>query len=166
MTTTGPSAAGDSTPGSVRARVVLVRDGAIALIERRRDGRVYYAFPGGGVEPGETAEVAAAREAYEELGLRVAVGACIAELVVGDTRQRFFLAAPIGGTPGAGRGAEMMGEYPPARHLSRRLVAARRALRGDGVSLGRRRAGRRECRAGLADRAVAPARVRAAIVPT
>ena len=96
---------------------MIVRDGSLALIERRRDDRRHYVFPGGGVELGETAERAATREACEELGLCVAVGACIAELVVGDTRQRFFLAAPSGGTLGAGRDAEMMGEYPPARHL-------------------------------------------------
>ena len=98
----------------MRARVVVVRDAAVALIERRRDDRVYYVFPGGGVEPGETPERAAAREAYEELGLRVVVGAPIA-MVVGETRQHFFLATPLGGTFGAGRGAEMVGAYPSAR---------------------------------------------------
>lgn len=126
----GPSAAGDATPGFVRARVVIVRDDALALIERRRDDSVYYVFPGGGVEPGETAEVAAAREAWEELGLRVVVGACIAEMVARDRCQRFFLATPIGGTLGTGRGAEMAGEYPPARGTYRAVWLPLAALSG------------------------------------
>jgi len=52
---------------------------------------------------------------YEELALRVALGECIAEVIVGDTRQHFYLATPRGGTLGLGLGAEMVGEYPPAR---------------------------------------------------
>jgi len=102
-------------PGSVRARVVIVHDDALAPIERQRGGVRSGVSPGGGVEPGETPELAAAREAYEELALRVALGVCIAEVIVGDTRQHFYLVTPRGGTLGLGLGAEMVGEYPPAR---------------------------------------------------
>jgi len=92
VTTTGPSDTGTAAPGSVRARVVIVRDDVLALIERHRDGPIYSAFPRGAAEPGETPE-AAARKAYEEPGLRVAISAALAEAVVD-------------GTPGIGRGAE------------------------------------------------------------
>jgi 8-oxo-dGTP pyrophosphatase MutT (NUDIX family) len=98
-----------------RARLIIVRDGAIALIERRRAGRRYYVFPGGGVEEGETPEIAAAREATEELGLTVAVGRAVAALLRGGVRQEFFLATPTGGRFGTGCGPEMRGEYPPER---------------------------------------------------
>jgi 8-oxo-dGTP pyrophosphatase MutT (NUDIX family) len=51
--------------------VLLVRNGRIALIERRRNGEHYYVAPGGGIELGESAEDAAVREAREELGIDV-----------------------------------------------------------------------------------------------
>ena len=36
-----------------RAGVLIVRDDRLALIERYRDGRHFWAIPGGGVKPGE-----------------------------------------------------------------------------------------------------------------
>ncbi len=98
-----------------RARLILIRDDALALIERRRAGRLYYVFPGGGVEAGETPEGAASREATEELGLTVVVGRAVAAILFGGGRQTFFLATPSGGQFGMGHGAEVRGAYPPER---------------------------------------------------
>lgn len=100
---------------SQRARLILIRDDAIALIERRRTGRRYYVLPGGGVEAGETPTEAAAREAIEELGVTVAVGRPVAALLRDGVRQQFFLATSIGGCFGTGQGPEMRGAYPPER---------------------------------------------------
>lgn len=53
---------------------MLIADGHdLALMERHRDGRHYWVAPGGGVELAEPPEAAAAREALEELGLRVEI---------------------------------------------------------------------------------------------
>ncbi len=64
---------------------VLVRevgDGTRELfISRRRDDALlggYWEFPGGKIEPGETAEQAVAREFREEVGLGVTVGPLLA----------------------------------------------------------------------------------------
>lgn len=51
-----------------RGVAIIVQDGKIALIKRVRDDEVYYVFPGGGIEEGETSEEATKREIYEELG--------------------------------------------------------------------------------------------------
>ena len=58
-----------------RAGVLIIRGDRLALIERRRQGRHYWVIPGGGVEPGEAVDDAARREAEEELGVPVDLGA-------------------------------------------------------------------------------------------
>lgn len=93
--------------GRIRAAVLIVREGAIALIERRRGGRRYYLFPGGGVEEGEVPERAAEREAFEELGLTVRSERLVAEVTHGGSRQLYFLASIIDGCFGSGRAAEL-----------------------------------------------------------
>ncbi len=96
-----------------RAGVVLVDGGRVALIERHRDGLHYFVFPGGGVEPGESFEEAAVREAAEELGLEVRLGELIAEIEFGGT-QRYFRASVVGGELGTGPGSfSGEGTYAP-----------------------------------------------------
>ena len=63
----------------IRAGVVLIEDNKVALIERFRDGKHYFVFPGGGADEGETPEQAAIREMEEETGLRVTVKQMVAE---------------------------------------------------------------------------------------
>ncbi len=41
-----------------RSCAAIVQGGKVTLIERKRDGSLYYLFPGGGVEEGETPEEA------------------------------------------------------------------------------------------------------------
>lgn len=91
-----------TSESSVRARVVIVRSGAVALIRRRRGGRTYYLFPGGGVEAGETAEQAARREAREELGVDVELGPRVYEESWGGVRFVYFDASIVGGEFGTG----------------------------------------------------------------
>jgi 8-oxo-dGTP diphosphatase len=85
-----------------RARVVIVEEGRLALIKRVREGRTYYLFPGGGVEPGETPEQAAVREAWEELGVQVRLADVVHEEVFDGTRFVFFTAEIVGGEFGTG----------------------------------------------------------------
>lgn len=90
-----------------RSAVVIIEKGRLALIRRERDGLVYHLFPGGGVELGETAEHAAAREAREELGLEVEVLRLLADVEFRGNRQVFFAARTTGGAFGTGTGREM-----------------------------------------------------------
>jgi 8-oxo-dGTP pyrophosphatase MutT (NUDIX family) len=98
-----------------RATAIIIHDAKVALIERRRDGEHYFVFPGGGIEEGENPIEAVHREVMEELGVTVAVGPLVAELVFYDRRQYYFLATITGGHFGAGTGPEMAGAYPPER---------------------------------------------------
>lgn len=88
-----------------RGSVVLIDNKKVGLIKRIRDGSVYYVFPGGGVEDGETPEEATKREALEELGVEVKINECIAKLEFNGT-QYFFLSEIIKGTFGTGEGEE------------------------------------------------------------
>ena len=92
---------------SVRARVILIDQGRLALIRRVRGRRTYHVFPGGGVEPGETPEQAAVREAAEELGVDVAIGPLVAKVRrESGSVHHFYLATLLGGTFGTSTGPE------------------------------------------------------------
>lgn len=88
-----------------RAGVLVVDDGRIALIERRRGSLHYWVFPGGGVDRGEDFETAARREAHEELGVEVElIGSAVRMRT--PSEHRYWRARPVGGTFGAGHGHE------------------------------------------------------------
>jgi 8-oxo-dGTP diphosphatase len=86
----------------VRARVVIVDSGRVALIRRVRDGQTYYLFPGGRVEPGESPEQAAVREAHEELGVTVRLGPVLHRETFRGEEFVYFDAEITGGVFGTG----------------------------------------------------------------
>src|SRR3954469_13169155 len=92
-----------------RSSVVLIKDKKIGLIKRVIEDSIYYVFPGGGIEEGETPEKAAKREALEELGVEVTINECIAEVEFNGT-QYFYLSEIIDGTFGTGQGEEYTDE--------------------------------------------------------
>ncbi|MBT3077602.1 MULTISPECIES: NUDIX hydrolase [Streptomyces] len=54
------------------ATAIIIDGGKVLMIRRRqREGKLLWAFPGGGIEAGETPEQAAVRETAEEVGLEV-----------------------------------------------------------------------------------------------
>jgi acetyl-CoA carboxylase carboxyl transferase subunit beta len=89
------------------ASVVIVADGAILLVQRGHEPQLgRWSVPGGRVEPGETLTEAAAREAYEETGLEVRIGAELWSLTIPDGDVTYevhdFAATVTGGTVRAG----------------------------------------------------------------
>jgi 8-oxo-dGTP diphosphatase len=75
------------SPGSVRqvravAAALIVRGSEILICQRREDQpmALQWEFPGGKVEPGETAEEALQRELNEELGIEASVGSLVTRI--------------------------------------------------------------------------------------
>lgn len=97
---------------SYRAAVILIENGQVALIERHRQGRHYFTFPGGHVDPGETPEQAAVRETEEELGLKVELKRLLAEIWWHGKPQYYYLAEIVAGIFGTGRGKEILQPRP------------------------------------------------------
>ena len=67
------------------------------MVRHVHDGRDYWTLPGGGVESGETPEMAAEREVFEETGVRVAVDRFVftsSSRSGRNTTHCFLMAAP------------------------------------------------------------------------
>ena len=88
-----------------RAGVIIIQDDQIALIERLRNEESYYVIPGGGIEDSETSEQAAKREASEELGVEVRIGALYTSFQF-NGEHFYFMAEIISGEFGNGIGSE------------------------------------------------------------
>lgn len=87
---------------------MLIEDDQVVLIRRERRGVApYYLFPGGGIEAGETAEEAAVREAFEELGIEVRLEGLLAVVEFSGNSQQYFRASRVAGTFGTGSGNEL-----------------------------------------------------------
>ena len=99
--------------------MVIVDHGRLAVIERHRAGHHYFVLPGGGVEPGETLEAAAVREAHEELGVGVELLGPVGTVELTkdgtESRQHHFAATILSGTFGAGTGPEFAPDLDPAK---------------------------------------------------
>lgn len=88
-----------------RGSCILIKENKVVLIQRMREGQVYYVFPGGGIEIGETPEQATIREAFEELGVKIKVKECFKKLHYNGT-QYYFMAELKEGEIGNGQGEE------------------------------------------------------------
>lgn len=89
-----------------RAGIILIEKNKLALMERHRQERHYFSFPGGSIDKGEMPEQTAAREAKEELGVEVVIKQKIAEIIFRGYHQHYFLAQKISGEFGTGTGEE------------------------------------------------------------
>ncbi|MDZ5609458.1 NUDIX domain-containing protein [Bacillus pseudomycoides] len=99
-----------------RGAAIIIQEDKIALIKRIRENEVYFVFPGGGIEEGETPEEATIREVYEELGVHVEIQKLFIKYEYNGS-QFFYKARIIDGVFGSGKAEEFKkadrGQYVP-----------------------------------------------------
>ena len=89
-----------------RARAIIVRDGKFVSMYREKQGRIYYTFPGGGIEENESEEACVKREVFEEFGIIVEP---IKKVYIYENKisiEHFYLAKWLSGEFGSGKGEE------------------------------------------------------------
>ena len=107
-----------------RVRAVIVKNGEVLLIKRVRSDEIYWVFPGGGVEEGESLEVALRREIFEETGFLVTTGKLYWKRIFrltgkeDENEEFYFICDVVGGVLGTGDGPEFhrggyKGTYEP-----------------------------------------------------
>ncbi|MBM4814865.1 NUDIX domain-containing protein [Vibrio parahaemolyticus] len=75
----------------VSALILNRKNAEILLIKRFKEGRNYWVFPGGGVEPEELLEQAIVREVFEETSLRIDNYQEIFSVVNRGRKEHFYL---------------------------------------------------------------------------
>ena len=86
----------------ISSRCVLIENDKVLLIYREKNDRIYYVFPGGGVEDRETNEECLIRECREELGIEINIIKQLYEVKGKDFLQHFFLIERVSGEIGSG----------------------------------------------------------------
>ncbi len=94
-----------------RVAVFIIDHGRILLLYRFKDGKEYYAVPGGGMKSGETEGQTAVREIKEETGLDIILGKKIDSLKINDSLESFYIADSFKGEPRLG-GPEVKRQSP------------------------------------------------------
>ena len=89
-----------------RARAIIIHEGKMVSMYRERQGRVFYTFPGGGMEGTETEEECVKREVFEEFGLIVKAIKKVYTYENKNSIEHFYIADWLSGEFGSGEGEE------------------------------------------------------------
>lgn len=112
----------------IRVRAVIIDQNRVLLIKRIKKDSTYWVFPGGGIETGETNEMALIRECKEETGVDIAVEkyfTTVKTKYMGQYQENlFYLCKITGGKVGTGAGPEFQkGDYYEGEHIPEWLSA-------------------------------------------
>ena len=89
-----------------RARAIIFCEDKIISMYREREGRIFYTFPGGGMEDVESEEDCVKREVFEEFGIKVKP---IKKVYISESQisiSHYYICEWISGEFGTGKGEE------------------------------------------------------------
>ena len=90
----------------IRVRAIIIHEGKLASMYREKQGRVFYTFPGGGLEGNESEEDCVKREVFEEFGIVVKPIKKVYTYENQNSIEHFYIAEWISGEFGSGKGEE------------------------------------------------------------
>lgn len=90
----------------VRARAIIIKDEKLLSMYREKGDRIFYTFPGGGMEGNESEEECVKREVFEEFGITVKPIKKLYTYESQNSIEHFYLADWIAGEFGSGEGEE------------------------------------------------------------
>ena len=92
-----------------RACVVLLQHGRLLMVHQTYAGKTFWTFPGGSIEPGESPETAAIREAKEETCLDIDIVRSLCKTARATTTGTYhcYLGRIVGGTAMLGHDPEL-----------------------------------------------------------
>ncbi len=90
----------------IRVRAIIIKEGKLVSMYRERQERVFYTFPGGGIEENETEEECVKREVLEEFGLVIRPIGKKYTYENQNSIEHFYTAEWISGEFGTGKGEE------------------------------------------------------------
>ena len=90
----------------IRVRAIIVKDEKLVLMYREKQDRIFYTFPGGGMEQNETEEECVKREVFEEFGIIVEPLKKVYTYENQNSIEHFYVAKWVSGEFGSGTGEE------------------------------------------------------------
>ena len=101
----------------IRVGAIILYNGKLVSMYRKKENRKFYTFPGGGIEQNETEQNCVIREVYEEFGIKVKP---LKKLYTYENKlniEHFYFCEWIDGKFGTGKGEEfesnLYGLYKP-----------------------------------------------------
>lgn len=91
-------------------RAIVIDNDSIVTMYREKEDKVYYTFPGGGMEENEDFDTCVIRECKEEFGIDVKPVKHVYTYENENTIQYFYLCNWIGGELGSGEGEEFQAD--------------------------------------------------------
>ena len=90
----------------IRTRAIIIYEDKLLSMYRERDGRIFYTFPGGGMEENETVEECVVREVFEEFGIKIKPINMVYTYETKYSIEHFYVAEWVSGEFGTGNGEE------------------------------------------------------------